>query len=161
MRASLRLQLLEVPPSRWWVVRGESGALWERLFLAKGVVAQGTRIDRFDLRLPPQERDKAMAKLDAYDKREVHSFLDHLDDAGIVMPDAGSRQVGLGVVTGSAFAAEEEHWQQRTCTWHPTLLEAPPTLYMHLRTLGVRGTIFQLPDTMGEVVRELASTHVK
>ncbi len=145
MDTTLIHRLMSIPVDNWWVVRAESGLLWDTLFVARSVVAQGTNIPRFDIGLEYEARQRAMQGLDEYDKREVNDFIDNLDDAGVIVPDAGSQRIGVGYVRGPVFVGHEAHWQQRPCAWHAHWLDAPREVAMYLRGLGPRGTLFSVP----------------
>jgi hypothetical protein len=134
-----------MPISEWWIVRGEEGSLWSTLFLPRGVVAHANQIPRFELNLAYEQRQLAMRGLKEYYQREVNDFLDNLDGTAIIVPDAGSRKFGVGVVTSEPFAGDELHWQQRRCDWYPHLIEAPAGLHKFVTGLGQMGTTFRLP----------------
>lgn len=110
---------LESAPN-WWIVRGESGALWSALFKVRGVVAHGSQVERFQIDASYEDRNRALLALDSYGVLEVNDFHDEMDiDDVVVTPDAGSREGWFGIITSGPFADNQcDHWIQRRCEWN-------------------------------------------
>lgn len=129
----------------WWLIRGESGALWPTLFHPRGVIAHGRLVPRFPEDADLETRERAMLVLDSFGQKEVNDFNDVMDEGDVIItPDAGSRSAWFGVVTSPWFAAADcEHWIQRRCDWHPAAVPLTPEA-TDLLPRTPQGTVFNV-----------------
>jgi predicted Mrr-cat superfamily restriction endonuclease len=128
----------------WWVVRGESGALWATLFHPRRVVALGTKVPRFSTHADIEERSRALLAVDSYTVKEVNDFILEMDVGHVVMtPDEGSRAAWIGIVTSDWFASSgDDHWMQRGCDWCSRSILLGPAAEAIPK--GPMGTIFNV-----------------